>query len=50
LNPLQLVSFVDDIEKASFGDVIVVVNHSTSNEDQIEDNPKRGTSKMCTVV
>ncbi|XP_058767287.1 uncharacterized protein LOC131640953 isoform X2 [Vicia villosa] len=37
----HLVCFVDDIEKASFGDVIVVVNHSSNNEDQIEDNLKR---------
>lgn len=47
---MQLVCFVDDIEKASFGDVIVVVNNSTTNDDRIEDNPKRGASKMCTVV
>ncbi|XP_045812887.1 uncharacterized ATP-dependent helicase YprA isoform X2 [Trifolium pratense] len=41
----HLVSFVDDIEKASFGDVIIVVNHSTSNEDQIED-PKRARKSL----
>ncbi|XP_073221327.1 uncharacterized protein, partial [Cicer arietinum] len=37
----HLVCFVDDIGKVCFGDIIVVVNHSTSNEDQIEHNPKR---------
>ncbi|CAL0305025.1 unnamed protein product [Lupinus luteus] len=37
----QLVCFGDDIENTGFGDVIVVVNHSTSNKDQIENNPKR---------
>ncbi|XP_057441075.1 uncharacterized protein LOC130732945 isoform X2 [Lotus japonicus] len=35
----NLVCFVDEVEKASFGDVIVVVNHSTSDKDQVEDNP-----------
>lgn len=39
---MQLVCFVDDIEKACFGDVIVAVNHSTSAKDHIEDNPKKG--------
>lgn len=47
-NPLQLVCFVDDIEKASFGDVIVVINSSTGNKDQSEDNPKRG--KRCVLL
>lgn len=42
LNCLQLVCFVDEVEKASFGDVIVVVNHSTSDKDQVEDNPSGG--------
>ncbi|XP_061350533.1 uncharacterized protein LOC133295696 isoform X2 [Gastrolobium bilobum] len=37
----HLVCFGDDSEKTSFGDVIIVVNHSTSSKDQIEDNPKR---------
>ncbi|CAI8589588.1 unnamed protein product [Vicia faba] len=35
-----------DIEKASFGDVIVVVNHSSNNEDQIEDNFKRARKSL----
>ncbi|XP_050917729.1 uncharacterized protein LOC127133971 isoform X2 [Lathyrus oleraceus] len=42
----HLVCFVDDIEKASFGDVIVVVNHSSNNEDQIEDNLKRARKSL----
>ncbi|KAL2340690.1 hypothetical protein Fmac_008630 [Flemingia macrophylla] len=37
----HLICFVDDVEKMNFGDVIVVVNCSTCNEVQIEDNPKR---------
>ncbi|KAK7304223.1 hypothetical protein RJT34_15350 [Clitoria ternatea] len=31
----------DDIEKTSFDDLIVVVDHLTNNEDQIEDNPRK---------
>jgi len=50
LSPLQLVCFRDDVEKTSFDDTIVVLNHSTSNEDLVEDNPKRGILKMWTVV
>lgn len=42
----HLVCFVDDIEKASFGDVIVVVNNSTTNDDRIEDNPKRARKSL----
>ncbi|KAK7328471.1 hypothetical protein VNO77_22578 [Canavalia gladiata] len=37
----HLICFGGDVEKASFDDVIVVVNHSASNEDQIQENPKR---------
>ncbi|KAF1892714.1 hypothetical protein Lal_00042604 [Lupinus albus] len=37
----QLVCFGNDIEHTGFGDFIVVINHSTSNNDQIENNPKR---------
>ncbi|KAK7411308.1 hypothetical protein VNO78_02741 [Psophocarpus tetragonolobus] len=37
----HLLCFGDDVEKMSFDDVIVVVNQSTGNEDQVEDNPKR---------
>ncbi|XP_058723094.1 uncharacterized protein LOC131594917 isoform X1 [Vicia villosa] len=42
----HLVCFVDDIEKARFGYVIVVVNHSSNNEDQIEDNLKRARRSL----
>ncbi|XP_027339177.1 uncharacterized protein LOC113852955 isoform X2 [Abrus precatorius] len=38
----HLICFGDDIENVGFGDVIVVVNRSTSNKDNIEDNSKRG--------
>jgi len=50
LNPLQLVCFRDDVEKTSFDDIIVILNHSTGNDDLVEDNPKRGILKMWTVV
>jgi len=46
LNPLQLVCFRDDVDKTSFGDTIVVLNHSTGNKDLVEENPKRGILKM----
>ena len=49
-NPLQLVHFGDDIEKTSFGNVIFVINLSSSDEDQIADNPERGVLKICTDV
>lgn len=50
LNSLQMVCFRDDVEKTSFGDNIVVLNHSTDNKDIVEENPKRGILKMWTVV
>ncbi|TKY73276.1 putative ATP-dependent helicase HRQ1 [Spatholobus suberectus] len=34
------------VEKTSFGDFIVVVNQSSGNEDQIEDNPKRVRKRL----
>ncbi|CAJ1975483.1 unnamed protein product [Sphenostylis stenocarpa] len=37
----HLLCFGGDAEKTSFGDIIVVLNHSTGNENQVEDNPKR---------
>ncbi|KOM40108.1 hypothetical protein LR48_Vigan04g030600 [Vigna angularis] len=37
----HMVCFRDDVEKTSFGDNIVVLNHSTGNTDLVEENPKR---------
>ncbi|ESW10374.1 hypothetical protein PHAVU_009G203700 [Phaseolus vulgaris] len=37
----HLVCFRDDVEKTSFDDIIVILNHSTGNDDLVEDNPKR---------
>ncbi|XP_022634604.1 uncharacterized protein LOC106756587 isoform X4 [Vigna radiata var. radiata] len=37
----HMVCFRDDVEKTSFGDNIVVLNHSTDNKDIVEENPKR---------
>ncbi|XP_027901799.1 uncharacterized protein LOC114162192 isoform X2 [Vigna unguiculata] len=37
----HLVCFRDDVDKTSFGDTIVVLNHSTGNKDLVEENPKR---------
>lgn len=46
---MQLVCFGDEVEKTNFGDVIVV-NNATGNDDQVEDNPKRGILKMLAIV
>ncbi|WVZ21227.1 hypothetical protein V8G54_008549 [Vigna mungo] len=37
----HMVCFRDDVEKTSFSDNIVVLNHSTDNKDLVEENPKR---------
>ncbi|QHO16981.1 uncharacterized protein [Arachis hypogaea] len=46
----QLVCFESDIEKASFGNVIFVSNHSSSDEEQIEINPKTALSKIVRTL